>query len=53
MKFMQTIMSCKKKTISDKSENLKAAAAQDLSENLHRKIFTFLMYLSAITLNFV
>ena len=42
MKFMQTVMSCRKKTISDESEDSKAAAAQNLSENLHRKISIFL-----------
>ena len=53
MKFMQTIMSCRRKTISDESENLKAAAAQNLSENLHRKISIFLMYLSATIFSFI
>ena len=47
MKFMQTVMSCRKETISDKLKDLKAVTVQNLSENLHRKISIFLMYLSA------
>ena len=53
MKFMQTIMSCSKKTISNESENLKTAMMWNLSENLHKKISIFLMYLFVTIFNFV
>ena len=53
MKFMQTIMSCRKEIISDEFENSKTMTAQNLSENLCRKIFIFLMYLSAIIFSFI